>query len=72
MTAIRNSLYRTPCSEDDDTYKKFEDSFLYEPTIDQIRCFDAIKEDMVKKTRPMDRLICGDVGFGKRKKNHFI
>lgn len=45
-------------------YKKFCDSFGYEPTIDQESCFNAVISDM-QSTKPMDRLICGDVGFGK-------
>ncbi len=44
--------------------KELEASFIYEDTPDQIRATSAIKEDMERKY-PMDRLICGDVGFGK-------
>ena len=44
--------------------KEFEDSFPYTETDDQLRCADEIKADMEKET-PMDRLLCGDVGFGK-------
>lgn len=47
-----------------DDYKDFCDSFGYEPTVDQESCFSAILSDM-QSTKPMDRLICGDVGFGK-------
>ncbi len=43
---------------------ELEASFIYEDTIDQSKATDAIKEDMEKIT-PMDRLVCGDVGFGK-------
>lgn len=42
----------------------FESEFLYTPTSDQLVATSQIKEDMEKKT-PMDRLLCGDVGFGK-------
>ncbi|MCF0222321.1 MAG: transcription-repair coupling factor [Fibrobacter sp.] len=42
----------------------FEDDFEYEPTPDQIKATADIKRDM-ESHRPMDRLICGDVGFGK-------
>ena len=42
----------------------FEARFEYEETDDQKRCIDEIKGDM-EKTAPMDRLLCGDVGFGK-------
>jgi transcription-repair coupling factor (superfamily II helicase) len=44
--------------------KEFEDSFIYEPTVDQLRAVRELKVDMESK-KPMDRLICGDVGFGK-------
>lgn len=43
---------------------EFESAFLYEPTPDQLRAIEASKHDM-ESPRPMDRLICGDVGFGK-------
>ncbi|MEB4998954.1 CarD family transcriptional regulator, partial [Pseudomonas aeruginosa] len=45
-------------------YTIFAASFGYEPTDDQERAFEAIIEDMTKQ-KPMDRLVCGDVGFGK-------
>jgi transcription-repair coupling factor (superfamily II helicase) len=44
--------------------KEFENAFPYPPTEDQVRCIAEIKEDMAKP-RPMDRLLCGDVGYGK-------
>lgn len=44
--------------------REFEESFPYTETDDQIRCVDEIKKDMEKES-PMDRLLCGDVGFGK-------
>lgn len=49
-----------------DTYlqNELEASFMYEDTPDQLKTTQAIKEDMESPT-PMDRLICGDVGFGK-------
>ena len=43
---------------------QFEDSFIYEETDDQLRCIEEIKKDM-ERERPMDRLLCGDVGYGK-------
>ncbi len=51
-------------SEDTPWQKEFEDHFEYQETDDQLRCIDEIKGDM-EKTAPMDRLLCGDVGFGK-------
>ncbi|MEL6896146.1 MAG: CarD family transcriptional regulator, partial [Planctomycetota bacterium] len=44
--------------------QSFDASFPYTETADQITAIDAVKDDM-ESTRPMDRLICGDVGFGK-------
>ena len=43
---------------------KFEAEFVYVPTVDQVRAIAETKADM-ERTRPMDRLICGDVGYGK-------
>ena len=51
-------------SEDTVWQREFEDSFPYTETEDQLRCAEEIKEDM-EKDAPMDRLLCGDVGFGK-------
>jgi transcription-repair coupling factor (superfamily II helicase) len=44
--------------------QEFENAFIYEETPDQVTAISETKADM-EKTRPMDRLICGDVGFGK-------
>lgn len=49
---------------DDELQLEFESKFEYELTPDQQRSIDEIKEDM-EKQQPMDRLLCGDVGFGK-------
>ncbi|NMC56390.1 MAG: DEAD/DEAH box helicase, partial [Eubacteriaceae bacterium] len=43
---------------------EFENAFIYEETDEQLKCIDEIKADM-EDTRPMDRLLCGDVGYGK-------
>ncbi|MBQ7809560.1 MAG: DEAD/DEAH box helicase, partial [Clostridia bacterium] len=51
-------------SEDTEWQRDFEARFEYEETPDQLRCIDEIKGDM-ERTSPMDRLLCGDVGFGK-------
>ena len=50
--------------EDDESQLEFEAVFPYEETPDQLRAIAEIKKDM-ELPRPMDRLICGDVGFGK-------
>ena len=44
--------------------REFEDSFEYTETEDQLRCVQEVKRDMEKPV-PMDRLLCGDVGYGK-------
>lgn len=44
--------------------KELEDSFVYEETPDQLTAVEDVKQDM-EITKPMDRLICGDVGYGK-------
>ncbi|MBQ7476656.1 MAG: transcription-repair coupling factor [Selenomonadaceae bacterium] len=49
---------------DDETQLEFEEKFPYEETQEQINAVEAVKADM-ERARPMDRLICGDVGFGK-------
>ena len=51
-------------SGDNEWQRDFEASFEYEETPDQLRCCEEIKHDM-ERTAPMDRLLCGDVGFGK-------
>ena len=44
--------------------RELEDAFPYEETPDQLRAIDEVKDDM-EKAMPMDRLVCGDVGYGK-------
>mgnify|MGYP002570446110 FL=1 len=51
-------------SEDTEWQKEFEEEFEFEETEDQLKCIQEIKADMQSPT-PMDRLLCGDVGFGK-------
>lgn len=51
-------------STDNEMQLEFENAFGYELTEDQVRSVKEIKEDM-EKPQPMDRLLCGDVGFGK-------
>lgn len=62
--AKRESAVGFACSEDSVDALVFEQEFEFEETRDQIRAIAEIKTDMEKK-RPMDRLLCGDVGFGK-------
>lgn len=51
-------------SPDVEMQKEFEEEFPFEETEDQLRCIAEIKADM-EKPAPMDRLLCGDVGYGK-------
>ncbi len=51
-------------SSDTPWQKQFEDSFPYQETEDQLRCIAEVKKDM-ESNKPMDRLLCGDVGYGK-------
>ena len=51
-------------SRDNEWQRDFEAKFEYEETPDQLTCVREIKRDM-ERTAPMDRLLCGDVGFGK-------
>jgi len=65
MYALRQNLTRPACTVDGQRFHAFEQAFPYRPTPDQLACFDDIKRDMTQTDRPMDRLVCGDVGFGK-------
>lgn len=51
-------------SKDTPWQQQFEDDFIYQETPDQLRAIQEVKRDM-ESSRPMDRLICGDVGYGK-------
>jgi len=51
-------------SPDNVWQREFEDKFPYEETPDQLQCIQEVKADMMRP-RPMDRLLCGDVGYGK-------
>jgi len=66
LYATRETLQRQPLDPSvEDLVKRFEATFPYEPTTDQHKCFEDVENDMVWRSRPMDRLVCGDVGFGK-------
>ncbi len=64
LYAERTTAQGRAFSKDNEFQKEFEDSFDYTETEDQLSAIRAIKYDM-ESTRPMDRLLCGDVGYGK-------
>lgn len=64
LYAVRQALPGFSFSSDDHLYKGFEAAFEYEETPDQIRAIQDVLRDMAA-AKPMDRLICGDVGYGK-------
>jgi len=64
LYAKRRSAKGIKYKKDNDLQEKFEATFQYEETPGQIKSINDVKEDMEKDT-PMDRLVCGDVGFGK-------
>lgn len=64
LYAVREHSNGYAFSEDTPWQKEFEDNFPYQETDDQIRCIEEVKKDM-ESNRPMDRLLCGDVGYGK-------
>ena len=64
LYARREAQEGVAFSEDSDWQSDFEARFAYDETDDQLRAIDEIKKDM-QRTRPMDRLLCGDVGVGK-------
>lgn len=64
LEAERAAMQGHAFSPDTVWQKQFEDAFEWEETEDQLRCTAEIKADMESK-KPMDRLLCGDVGYGK-------
>jgi transcription-repair coupling factor (superfamily II helicase) len=64
LQAQRTTLAGFAFLPDSKWQREFEASFLYTETVDQLRAIEETKRDM-ETDQPMDRLICGDVGFGK-------
>ncbi|MDI9500372.1 MAG: transcription-repair coupling factor [Clostridiaceae bacterium] len=64
LYAQRSALKGFEFSKDTVWQKQFEEQFPYEETEDQLRCIEEIKQDM-ESGKVMDRLLCGDVGYGK-------
>ena len=64
LYAMRQASKGYAYSADTPWQRELEDAFAYVETPDQLLCIDEVKRDM-ERTVPMDRLICGDVGYGK-------
>ncbi|WP_150275639.1 transcription-repair coupling factor [Paenibacillus tepidiphilus] len=64
LYAERQSALGYAFEKDTQEQREFEEMFPYEETRDQLRAIGEIKKDM-EQNRPMDRLLCGDVGYGK-------
>ncbi|QSX31327.1 transcription-repair coupling factor [Shewanella cyperi] len=62
--ARREARPGDPCNLDETEYAQFADGFMFEETVDQESAIKAVLDDMCQP-RAMDRLVCGDVGFGK-------
>lgn len=64
LYAVRQSAPADALVAPDEIYRQFEAEFPFEPTVDQQKAIDDVLNDL-QKPHPMDRLICGDVGYGK-------
>lgn len=64
LYATRETIKGYAFSEDTPWQKQFEDAFPHQETDDQLKSIEEIKQDM-EREKPMDRLLCGDVGYGK-------
>ncbi len=64
IQAVRETQPGHPCKPDTQWQREFESAFIYEETPDQVTAIAQTKVDQ-ERAKPMDRLICGDVGFGK-------
>ena len=62
--AAREAMQRSSFTPPDNLYREFEAAFPYEETVDQQKAIEDVLSDM-QRPRPMDRLVCGDVGYGK-------
>ncbi len=64
LYAVRNAFEGYAFSQDSHLQKEFDSAFIYEETPDQLQVIEEVKKDM-QSLKPMDRIICGDVGYGK-------
>lgn len=62
--AARQKLPGHAFPRDSHYEKEFADAFIYETTLDQERAIEEVRQDMISQ-KPMDRIVCGDVGYGK-------
>lgn len=63
--AKREVTFRPPYLPENEFDLELSSGFRYEETPDQLQTMEEIKKDLEEQTKPMDRLLCGDVGFGK-------
>ena len=64
LYAEKEVVERAPYIEDKELESQLKSGFMFEETPDQMQAIEDIKKDL-SKTKPMDRIVCGDVGFGK-------
>ncbi len=64
LYAQKETSQRAPYIEDKELESQFKTTFAFQETPDQLQTIEDIKNDM-QKSKPMDRIVCGDVGFGK-------
>lgn len=64
LYAQKEVTERTPYIEDKEIESQFKSGFPFQETPDQLQAIEDIKDDL-QKSKPMDRVVCGDVGFGK-------
>ncbi len=64
LYAQKEVIERSPYIEDKELESQLKNSFVFQETLDQTQTIEDIKNDL-SKNRPMDRIVCGDVGFGK-------
>jgi transcription-repair coupling factor (superfamily II helicase) len=64
LYAQKEITERAPYIEDRELESQFKSGFIFQETPDQLQTIEDIKNDL-QKTKPMDRIVCGDVGFGK-------